>query len=337
MDQFTAHLDRGWDLVQRGDYAGARVSAQKGLELDAASPEAYNLLGYIHAAEGNAEEALDAYRQAIELDETFVEAMLNAAEVLIHPLSDYDGALRMVEEALDFLEDDEERADAMLLRIDVLLAKGDREAAVRAVRALPDGPFDSPALEFLVGRALFEVGDLEHAEKHVRSAAAADAGNGEAQYYLGLVCEARGDLRGATVAFLRAREIDLSLPPLSWSLPPEQFERRVRAAIARLPAELSAVLEGALVVVGDVPGLEVVADGVDPRMPVLVDDVTGQAERPLAGRVFVYQRNVERNSNGLLGVEDELLRVLEGELNALFPPPDSAPTEAGRRGPSSAE
>src|SRR4051812_47623066 len=32
MDQFTAHLDRGWDLVNRGDFAGALISAQKSLE-----------------------------------------------------------------------------------------------------------------------------------------------------------------------------------------------------------------------------------------------------------------------------------------------------------------
>ena len=89
MDQFTAHLDRGWDLVARGDYAGALLSAQKGMELDGESPEVHNLMGFIQAAEGNAEDALEHYRQAVELDDTFVEAMLNAAEVLIHPLADY--------------------------------------------------------------------------------------------------------------------------------------------------------------------------------------------------------------------------------------------------------
>src|SRR5688500_20088347 len=101
MDQFAAHLDRGWDLVVRGDLAGALLSAQKSLELDAESPEAHNLIGYIHAAEGNAEEALEHYKQAIELDETFVEAMLNAAEVMIHPIRDFDGAIGMVDDALE--------------------------------------------------------------------------------------------------------------------------------------------------------------------------------------------------------------------------------------------
>src|SRR5262249_61572725 len=34
MDQFSAHLDRGWDLIHRGDLAGAQRSAEKSLELD---------------------------------------------------------------------------------------------------------------------------------------------------------------------------------------------------------------------------------------------------------------------------------------------------------------
>src|ERR1051326_542439 len=81
MDQFSAHLDRGWDLVQRGDPRGAELSARRALEIDAQSPEAYNLLGYVAALKGEFEEAVEHYRQAIALDDTYLEAMLNAAEV----------------------------------------------------------------------------------------------------------------------------------------------------------------------------------------------------------------------------------------------------------------
>ena len=103
MDQFTAHLDRGWDLVNRGDLAGALISAQKSLEINAESPEAHNLIGYIHQAEGRSDDALDHYKQAIAIDDTYVEAMLNAAEVLIHGLQDVDGGLAMLDEALGTL------------------------------------------------------------------------------------------------------------------------------------------------------------------------------------------------------------------------------------------
>ena len=315
MDQLTAHLDRAWDLLARGDFSGALISAQKSLEIDAQSPEAHNLIGYIHAAEGNADDALEHYRQAIDLDETFVEAMLNAAEVLIHPVGDYQGALAMVEDALDLMEEDEEVADAMLLKVDVLLHLGDRDAAQQAVRALPEGPFENPNIEFLVGRAKLEVGDVDGALAHVDAALEREPHHADAHYYRGLVLEQKGDLRGATVSFLHAREIDLGAGPPPWSMPVDQFERSVQAAIHELPRERRETLEGALVIVGDVPGAEVVADGVDPRLGVLLDALEGNPPRP--GRVFIYQRNIERLANGLLGIQAEITAALERELRAL--------------------
>src|SRR5678816_2869896 len=91
MDQFSAHLDRGWDLVQRGDPRGAELSARRALEIDSQSPEAYNPLGYVAAR------------------------------------------------------------------------KGEFDAATEHCRRFPEGPFENPNHTFLVGRALYEIGDLDRA------------------------------------------------------------------------------------------------------------------------------------------------------------------------------
>src|ERR1051325_3941535 len=136
MDQFSAHLDRGWDLVQRGDSKGAELSARRALEIDSQSPEAYNLLGYVAALQGELEEAVEHYRQAIALDDTYLEAMLNAAEVYIHPLGEFDEAIEMCDQALDLAEVDEEIIDALLLKFDALLGKADTEEAARVIARL---------------------------------------------------------------------------------------------------------------------------------------------------------------------------------------------------------
>ncbi len=336
MDQLSAHLDRGWDLVARGDFPGALMSAEKSLELDAESPEAHNLLGYIYAAEGHAEEALDHYQKAVELDESFVEAMLNAAEVLIHPLGDFEGAVHLVEDALDFVQDDDETADAMLLKVDALLHMGRREDAAGVLATMPEGPFDNPQIDFMIGRALFEIGDLDGAGPRIERAVERDPNLSESQYYLGLLLEARSDARGATVAFLESRHIDLRMPPPPWALPNDQFEQRVQSAIRKLAEALQDRIEGALVVVGDVPGAEVVAEGVDPRVLVLLDDVTDKEGTAHVGRIFVYQRNVERMASGVIEVEEEILDALAHELLALFPelgPPATAPAETASDAP----
>ncbi len=329
MDQLSAHLDRGWDLLSRGDARGARASARRALEIDTDSPEAHNLLGYAAAQEGDADEALEHYRQAMALDDGYIDPMLNAAEVLIHPLQDYDEAVALCDEVLEFAEGREEVADALLLKFDALLAREDLDGARRLLDDLPEGPYEGPMYPFLIGRAWYEVGEVDRADALLQDALKQDPQNADAHYYLGLVRDERRDWRGATLAFLESRELDLHAPPPPWSLPHEAFHKSVERALGGLDAELVRALEGALVLVSDFPGMEVVADGVDPRAAVLVEGLGDPAAALPAAvvRVFVYQRNIERLCGGVEQLEDEVAWQLTEEVRHLLHP-DEAPAEA---------
>jgi Flp pilus assembly protein TadD len=325
MDQFSAHLDRGWDLVQRGDPRGAELSARRALELDSQSPEAHNLLGYVAALKGEFEDAVESYRQAIALDDTYLEAMLNAAEVYIHPLGEFDDAIAMCDLALELAETDDEIVDALLLKFDALLGKGEVDGAREVCARFPSGPFENPSHLFLVGRAHYEVGDIDRAFPLVEEAVKRNARNAEAWYYLGLIRDERGDTSGATTAFLRSRELDLEIPAPSWSLSRETFEVTARRAIEALPDSLKVYVREGEVYAADVPGVEVVVDGVDPRALLLLDGInTEDKSLPLTARVFVYQRNVERLAGSLELVEAEIAGALEREITATFldPEPD---------------
>lgn len=329
MDQFSAHLDRGWDLVQRGDTRGALASARRALELDPNSPEAHNLLGYVAALEGDGDEAVEAYRQAIALDDTYLEAMLNAAEVYIHPLGDFDQAISMCDQALDVAEADDEVVDALLLKFDALLGKGDLDAAKKLVPLFPAGPFDNPSHTFLVGRALYEVGDVERALPYVEDAIRRDPRNSEAYYYLGLVRDEQGDTRAATAAFLTSRELDLSTAMPAWVPGRDELLETTKAAVAALAPSLRALVDGAEVFLTEMPGVEVIADGVDPRATVLVDapvrapadgahehdgDGDGEARPPV--RIFVYILNVARLAGTADALQEEIQLAIEREITS---------------------
>jgi tetratricopeptide (TPR) repeat protein len=336
MDQFSAHLDRGWDLVQRGDTRGAEASARRALELDPNSPEAHNLLGFVAALEGDGDEAIEAYRQAIALDDTYLEAMLNAAEVYIHPLGDFDQAIEMCDQALDLAEVDEEIIDALLLKFDALLGKGDMEEAGGVVAKIPKGPYDNPNHAFLVGRAHYEIGDFDRAAALIEEAAQKDARHAEAHYYLGLIRDERGDAYEATQAFLDARELDLEMGMPPWAPGRDVFQTLAQKAVAGLNPVLQRYVSGADVYVSDVPGMELVADGVDPRALVLLDGFHDTAPRPVApafaerdepeddqgprppGRIFVYALNVVRLAGNFDAIEREITLALEREITATF-------------------
>jgi len=319
MDQFSAHLDRGWDLVQRGDPRGAELSARRALEIDAQSPEAYNLLGYVAALKGEFEEAVEHYRQAIALDDTYLEAMLNAAEVYVHPLADFDEAIRLCELSLDLAETDDEVVDALLLMFDALLGKGEVERATELSHRFPEGPFDNPQHTFLVGRALYEVGNLENASPLIEESVKRSPKNAEAWYYLGLVRDERGETGSATEAFLRSRDLDLTQPGAPPVLSRETFELTAKRALAALSPMLRAYVREQEVYAADAPGVEVVVDGVDPRALLLIDAVGNEGQpSSVSARVFVYQRNVERLASSIEQIEAEIRGALEREITATF-------------------
>ncbi len=326
MDQLSAHLDRGWDLAQRGDGAGALLCAKRALEIDAQSPEVYNLLGFSSALEGEAEEALEHYRQALALDETYFEAMINAAELLVFPLGDVDGAIAQLEDALEFAMNNDEVAECLLLKVEAHLAKNDLDGAKKTLASVPEEAAQSEQLVFTLGRLHYELGQLDKATPLIQSAIEKQPHLADAHYYWGLICDERGDIAAATQAFLRTRIYDLERPPPSWSPPPEEFATMVRNVIGKLDAVLAPFVREAEVYVIDVPGAELVVDAVDPRTELILDlppegKETGRADDAPARskvRIFIYQRNVELAAGSLEGIEAELTRALEQEATHIL-------------------
>lgn len=333
MDQLTAHLDRGWDLAHRGDSEGATLSARRALELDQQSAEAYNLLGYAAAVNGDFETALDHYRHALGLDDSYLEAMLNAAEIYIHPLADHPAALALCNQALELVETEAELVDTLLLKFDALLSQGNLDEAKAVCLLFPGGPFENSAHAFLVGRALYEIGDLDAARPLIEEAAKAAPQNADAFYYLGLLRDEAEDVDGATEAFLQARALDLEHGPPPWALSRQAFEMTVKRAVASLSDELRVFLREDEVYIAETPGAEVVVDGVDPRAFLLLDaqqtefsqnDIATPIE-PVRARLFVYQRNIERVAGQVDLIERELRVALERELRVHFVEGDMAP------------
>jgi tetratricopeptide (TPR) repeat protein len=327
MDQLSAHLDRGWDLAQKGDIQGAASSARRAIEVCPESPEAHNLLGFVAALEGDCDEAVEAYQQAFLLDDTYVEAMLNAAELMVHPLGDYDDAIRLCDQILELTDYADEIIDARLIIVEARLAQGDPDGARRALGALPEGPYESATHSFLAGRAYFELGEQGRAEPLIAATLSADPHHGEAHYYAGLIHEAAGNRRDACQAFLDARqcEAESGMPP--WAPNADVFRDLAERAIAALPSELGSLLVAAEVFITDLPGPEMIVDGVDLHALVLVEPLasTGEAATPSEHgepasmndtRVFIYALNVLRTVPAADAIQQCLCEALAQEVRA---------------------
>jgi len=322
MDQLTAHLDRGWDLAQNGDTRGAESSARRAIEIAPDSPEAYNLLGYVAALDGESEDALEAYQQAIALDDGYVEAMLNAAELLVHPLADFEQAIDLCERVLEISDYDDEVLDALLLKFDACWAMQDDDEAKRVLKRIPAGPFEAPMHNFLAGRAHFEVGDNDRARPLLAAALEADPGNPEISYYAGLLAESSGNHQEASMLFLRVRQLECEAGLPTWAPNEQAFMAFVEKSVSELPAELRELMTRAEVYVVDMPGPEMIVDGVDVHAIAMVDMMGSHPSAKLiAGshlRVFLYAVNLLRTAGGLPGVESAIRDALARELGQLL-------------------
>ncbi|MCA9681838.1 MAG: tetratricopeptide repeat protein [Myxococcales bacterium] len=102
--RYTAHIDRGWSLLDRGDFQHARNSAHQAQRLRPDVPDAAMLMAAISLAEGDADGSLEWYERAIEADAEYVDAQLAAAQLLLYDLDDPQRALARAEQARELDE-----------------------------------------------------------------------------------------------------------------------------------------------------------------------------------------------------------------------------------------
>ena len=327
MDELSAHLDRAWDLLQQGDVDGARRSADEAARIDAQAPEVPTLLGAIAAARGEVEEALAHFSRATELDPDFPDPLLHAAELHLFPLGDFDEAIRLCEEALELAEEEEEFLDALLLKAEAELRKGDDRASRETLVELPPVRLPEAQFHLRAGQLFLDLGsdeDLATAETHMRHALEMDPHMTDALHALGMVHEERGDVKKMVQAFLKVREADLKEAAPPWGVTRDRFEELAQEALAELPERLRALLENVPILAADYPAIELVAEGNDPRMMGFFSGIPYPEKSTLAGAVphldcvFLYQRNIEKFCRTAAEVEQEIRKTLLHETGHFF-------------------
>ncbi|HEY3354805.1 MAG TPA: metallopeptidase family protein [Polyangia bacterium] len=326
MDELTAHLDRAWDLLDRGELRGAERSARQALLNEPGSAEAYTILGIVALNDGLVEKALERFEHAIELDPEYVEPYLHAAETHLYQGDNDKEALRLTEEALDHAEEEEEYLDALLLKAEILLSRQDEvsDAAARKTLAeLPDALPDDPAILLRAGHAFLELDNPKAAERHYQAAAALEPDSPDGWYGLGLCAEARNDERLKVKHWLHVRELDLKADDPPWTIPEAEFESIAEQALEELPPIARDKLVNVPILASDYPAADIVKDGMDPRMLGFFAGVPYPEKSSMGGPahldcIFLYKRNIERVAQSPEDVREEIRITLLHETGHFF-------------------
>ncbi len=311
MDRYSAHLDRAWQLMSQGDGSRALLAARQALNIDAEAPEVHNLLGCIYAMEGDFEEAMSCWQQAVDLDDEYLDPILNMADVLIHSTDQPDEAVDLCRKARAMIEMEEELVEIAMLETDALLSMNRREEARKVLADIENFEFENPIHFMLVGRALFEAGDFNKSKELIEKSLTIDPSSADAWYCRGLLYREEGRRVDAATAFARVQKEDSKRTPPSW-IEKISIEDLVKNAVSQLELESRAMLEGTSIHVAPLPTPEQVMDEVDPRQAVFAQGI--DPERKAFLHLWVYFLNFEPAGVLPMSPESDLAALIQDEL-----------------------
>jgi arylsulfatase A-like enzyme/Tfp pilus assembly protein PilF len=198
---------------------------------DDAVVEAHSLRGNSLLKLGRLEEAVDAFRRALEVESAHEGAAFNLA-LTYKELGRFGDAQTGFERLLEL---DPRSGKARWHLADLLMVRKEHGAAEAMLRTALEGDVDRPAFLLKLGECHLEQGELEEAERSLREAIDLRPKIPRAWYDLGLVLAARNDLAGARSAFERELESQPRDGPASFELGKLLLrEKKPTEAVARL-------------------------------------------------------------------------------------------------------
>lgn len=301
IDRMHADLERGFEALEDGDLAAAATIVERCRRIDRRHPEVVMLAAAVADARGDTEEALAQYRALAELQPDEPMPRISIARIELHDLGDADAALDTLEAAFDFIDDEADLIEAIYVKTEALIARGEAAPARAALAELASSVIDDPHLALDLADLALEAEDPAAAERWIELAlAGADpALRAEALHLRGRVHEHAGDRAAMIAAWQEVRRLDAAAPAGDLHISEDEVERIALATLAELPAQIREKLERVPILIDDLPGEELIADGFDPRLLGLFQGVPmpdDGALAPTVTNILLFKRNLERAS-----------------------------------------
>lgn len=312
MDRFTAHIDRAWELIAKGESMQAMIATRQALGMNNKAPEVYNLLGYIHAMDGEFDEALSSYQIAMELDDSYLDPILNTAELLLYPCAQPEEAMFFCRQAREIITSTDDLIEVILLETDALLNTGRSEEARGKLEELKELDIVSSSYNLLAARACYEAGEIQEARTYIDKALTLDPECTDAHYYNGLLLREEGKRIEAVTVFLNVLKRDFleSAPIDKKEL--LDFENKVKRTIELADERTRSMLKGTKIIVTQLPSTEQVCLEFDPRQVVYAEDI--DPKRESYKKLWVFVQNFLRMGKSVNLQESELLQIILDEI-----------------------
>jgi predicted Zn-dependent protease with MMP-like domain/predicted Zn-dependent protease len=308
-DRLFTDVDRGFTALENGEIAEAEASLERCSKIDRKNPDVVALAAALADAKGDGEGAFAKYSELAELRPDDPMPRICMARLQLHDLGDPDAALDTLDATFDFIDEEADLIEAIVVRTEALLATDDPEAARGALSELSSSVIDDSALAYDLADLALAAEDPRAALRWVEIARKDEAIATDALHLLGRIHEARGDHEAMVEAWQQVRKADLAAPAGPVTISEDELERIASEALHELPATAREKLEHVPILIDDVPAEELVAEGFDPRTlgviegPTLADSDTVPTT---ATHIRLFKKNLERIANDLDELAEEV-------------------------------
>ena len=308
-DRLLTDLERGFEALEQGKLDTASSILERCRRIDRKNPDVVMLAAALADARGDVDDALLQYRSLIELRPDDPMPRICVARLELQDVGDADAALDTLEAAFEFIDDEDDLIEAIFVKTEALLVRGEPVAARETLGELASSMIEDAELALDLAELAIKAEDAEAAKRWIETARKAPELEADALHMLGQVHELTGDRAQMIEAWKRVLALDREAPPGKLSVTEDELERIAAATLEELPANIRARLENVPILIDDLPSEEIVADGYDPRMlgffqgVPMPDDGTSQ---PTVTNIHLYKLNLERTATDAEHLAEEI-------------------------------
>jgi predicted Zn-dependent protease with MMP-like domain len=296
-DRLLADLERGFAALEAGKLDTAASIVERCRRIDRKNPDVVELAAAVADAVGDTEDALVQYRLLVTLRQDDPMPRLCVARLELHDVGDADAALDTIEGAFAFIDEEPDLIEAIYLKTEALLARGEPAAAREALGELATSIIEDGDLALDLANLALSAEDPAAARRWIEVARRDSALEADALHLLGAVHELTEDRPALITAWQEVRRLDAAAPPGALQISEDEVERIALATLAELPAKIREHLERVPILIEDLPSEDLVADGVDPRLLGLFQGTPmpdDGALAPSVTNILLFRRNLER-------------------------------------------
>ncbi len=297
-DRLNALLEAAMARLEDGDFEGCEQKLAQAARIDPKHPALLAMSASLAMLGGDLERATQLGDEAVERGPEDVDVLLHIAELNV--IVDPEKAVALARRAAERVEEEEQLVTAVLLLADAYLTLERPADAREALAELSSSVIDDADTILDVAHSYLAADDPTTAELWLRRLASGDdEAAAHAWHGIGQCREAKGDRPGMITAWQETRRRDAALPAPRLTLSDDELEALVSAALDELPAEVHRHLENVPILVEELPGEHLVADGWDPRLLGIFEGTPLPEQSAVGGvpaitTIHLFKTNLER-------------------------------------------